>query len=199
MIMVDDGRPVRSGDRSEEVLEFWFGAADSPHAGSFREIWFERDAGFDAEIRRRFLNDVEAAAAGDLDGWRDAARSCLALILLLDQFPRNLFRGDPRAWATDPMAKATADHVLAQSYDQCLPATMRSFVYMPLMHSEDLADQRRSVALFEQLGHATSLLAARRHLYIIDRFGRFPHRNGILGRETTSEEAAFLQEPDSSF
>lgn len=172
-------------------MDFWF--------GHDRKAWFGKDPLFDAEIDRLFRADVERAVAGDLDDWLAEPESCLALLVLLDQFPRNLYRNDPRAWAADPKALAAARHALAQGFDELLPERARPFIYMPFMHSENVDDQRRCVGLFERLGDEDALRSARRHRDIIDRFGRFPHRNAVLARESTSVEAKFLLEPNSSF
>src|SRR6185437_77311 len=164
--------------------------------------WFRREPGFDAACRA-FLAECGEAAAGRHDhwlGWRDGA---LALILLLDQLPRNLFRESPQAYATDGAARHAAATAIARGFAVALPPVRRRFVYMPFMHSENLADQERSLALFETMqddpDNADSLAAARRHRGIIARFGRFPHRNAILGRTTTPDEAAFLAGPDAGF
>jgi uncharacterized protein (DUF924 family) len=167
-------------------------------------VWFKKDAAFDDRIRQRFLPDYERAAAGDYTPWRSQPRSCLALILLLDQVPRNLFRGDARSYATDAEALAVAEAAIAQGHDQALIPVERLFMYLPLEHSEDLARQQRCVQLFETLVKeapelASTLDYAYRHRDVIARFGRFPHRNHILGRTTTPEEAAFLQQPGSRF
>lgn len=187
--------------RVDEVLEFWF--SGEAERGSFREAWFEKDEGFDREISTRFQEDYERAAAGELEGWQDSERGCLALTLLLDQFPRNMFRGEARAFATDHRARAVADHTVSEGMDLALPPLQRMFVYLPFEHSEATADQQRSVELFlaldEELDGLDLLSYARRHADIIARFGRFPHRNAVLGRDTTPEEARFLEEPDSSF
>ena len=187
--------------KADEVLDFWFGREGEPGYGGFREEWFRKDPGFDEEVRRRFEGLHEAAAAGDLDGWRDDARSCLALVILLDQFPRNMFRGDSRSYATDRKAQETAGYAVDHALDRELPEFQRMFLYMPFMHSEDLAHQRRSVELFRRLGEdeADADSYAVRHMEIVERFGRFPHRNEVLGRATTPEEAEFLQQPGSSF
>ncbi len=186
----------------EEVVDFWFGREDEPGYGEFREAWFRKDPEFDQQIRDRFEDLYEAAATGELDDWKKEARSCLALVILLDQFPRNMFRGDPRSYATDRKAQETAGYAVDRALDRELPPFQRMFLYMPFMHSEDLAHQRRSVELFRALGgegeEAPSYYAVR-HMEIIERFGRFPHRNEILGRQTTSEEAEFLTQPGSSF
>ncbi|MFQ5783935.1 MAG: DUF924 family protein [Alphaproteobacteria bacterium] len=185
--------------RSEQILAFWFGAPGDPDHGRPRKIWFEKDAALDAEVRRCFLADYKGAAAGALDHWQETPRGALALIVLLDQFPRNMFRDDPRAYASDAKARAVARRAIDAGFDRALPPIERRFLYLPFEHSEDLADQRRSVALFRDLGDKASIEWATRHLEIVERFGRFPHRNAALGRETTPEEAAFLKEPDSSF
>ena len=188
---------------ADEVLDFWFGREDEPGYGEFREAWFRKDEGFDDEVRERFGSLYERAAAGELDGWREEARSCLALVICLDQFPRNMFRGDGRTHATDAKAVDTASYAVERALDRELPPFQRMFLYMPFMHSENLEDQRRSVELFGRLAEkpgapdVTSYAAG--HMEIVERFGRFPHRNEILGRETTPEEAEFLEGPNSSF
>ncbi len=182
-----------------DIIDFWFGPAGSPAYGQDREAWFARDPAFDSAIRAAFARDYEAAATGRRNAWLDEPEPCLALVLLLDQFPRNLFRGSPRAYAMDVAARAAADRALTSGYDRILPRFTRKFLYMPYMHSELLGDQRRSLALFEALGEDAPLNAARRHLEIVARFGRFPHRNASLGRTTRPEEATFLLEPHSSF
>jgi len=188
---------------ADEVLSFWFGREDEPGYGEFREAWFRKDEGFDREVRERFGPLYERAASGELDGWREDARSCLALVICLDQFPRNMFRGDGRTHATDAKAVDTANHAVERALDRELSPFQRMFVYMPFMHSESLEDQRRSVELFERLaekpGAPDVTSYARGHMEIVERFGRFPHRNEILGRETTPEEAEFLKGPNSSF
>ena len=189
----------------DDILTFWFGQPGEPGYTEPRGRWFEHDPAFDAECARRFLATHEKAAAGGLQAWRDEPRSALALLLLLDQFPRNLFRDSPRAYATDALAREVARHALARGLDVPLPPVWRWFFYLPFEHSEDIHDQRLSVSLFEALAPqhpatgAETLEYARRHHDIIARFGRFPHRNARLGRESTPEEVAFLQEPNSSF
>jgi uncharacterized protein (DUF924 family) len=188
---------------ADEVLAFWFGREDEPGYGEFREAWFRKDPEFDQQVQERFGLLYERAAAAELDGWREEARSCLALVICLDQFPRNMFRGDGRTHATDDKALETARYALERALDRELPPFQRVFVYMPFMHSESVEDQRRSVELFGRLAEtpgAPDLTSyAVGHMEIVERFGRFPHRNVILGRETTPEEAEFLQGPDSSF
>jgi uncharacterized protein (DUF924 family) len=189
-------------ERAGEVLDFWFGREGEPGYGEFREAWFRRDPEFDRRIRDRFEPLYEEAAAGGLDDWKDEAHSCLALVILLDQFPRNMYRGDPRTYATDGKAQEIAEYAVDRALDRELPPFQRSFLYMPFMHSEDLEHQRRSVELFGGLAgprESGSPDYAVRHMEIIERFGRFPHRNEILGRQTTPEEAVFLTQPGSSF
>jgi uncharacterized protein (DUF924 family) len=149
-------------------------------------------------VRRRFLPLWEQAARGELDRWRSAPLASLALIVVLDQFPRNMFRGTARAFASDALALAAARSALERSFDRLLSREERTFVYLPFEHAEDLAAQRRSLALFRALD-PDDMEYARRHYEIIARFGRFPHRNAILGRESTPEEADFLKQPGSSF
>jgi len=184
---------------AEDVLGFWFGRRGETGYGLPRPVWFERDPAFDQAIRERFLGDCEAALAGERAAWRFGARRCLALILLLDQFPRNLFRDSPRAYAGDAMALETARHAVDRAYDRALPPVMRQFVYLPYQHSESLADQERSIPLFAALPLPDCLDYALRHRAIVARFGRFPHRNAALGRASTPEETAFLAEPGPSF
>jgi len=190
------------GDRAEEVLAFWFAEDEDDPAGP-RAVWFEKDPEFDGEIRRRFMDEYERAAAGELDHWLEQPRSSLALMLLLDQFPRNLFRGDSRAFATDGKALAAARLAVERGFDRELPKLWRWFIYLPFEHSEELADQRRSVELFRASGEdpesAYATDYAVKHLEIIERFGRFPHRNKTLGRKSTPEEEEFLTHPGSSF
>ena len=185
----------------DEILDFWFGG--EAERGQFREVWFKKDEDFDREISTRFRGDYETAVSGGLGDWQDSERGCLALILLLDQFPRNMFRGDARAFATDHRARAVADHAVSEGMDLALPPIQRMFVYLPFEHSENVEDQRRSIELFlaldEELDGPDLLSYARRHAEVISRFRRFPHRNAALGRDTTPEEAEFLEEPGSSF
>ncbi|MBD1809673.1 DUF924 domain-containing protein [Microcoleus sp. FACHB-SPT15] len=189
--------------QAEAILEFWFGKPDEADYGKSRKVWFTKNPEFDDEVRSRFLNVHNQAAAGKLNDWNATPQGCLALIILLDQFPRNMFRGQPQAFATDPQALAYARHAVTQGFDKELPKLQRWFVYLPFEHSENLADQHRCVELCEQLGDEPEMREAvdyaYRHLRVIERFGRFPHRNRILGRETTPEEAEFLKQPGSSF
>ena len=166
------------------VLAFWREAGPNK--------WFNKDTAFDDAIRGRFLATHEAAAAGQLAAWEENAEGALALLITLDQFPRNMFRGSARAFATDPLAREVADRAIAKGFDQQVAAFERGFFYLPGMHSERLADQERCVALYEALGDPEDLKYAQIHAEIIRKFGRFPHRNAVLGRATTSEEQAFL-------
>jgi uncharacterized protein (DUF924 family) len=168
-----------------EVIEFWRQAGPS--------LWFAKDADFDRRFRETFLEAHEAAARGDLDGWLATHEGALALLLLLDQFPRNAFRGTPRMYATDAAARRIARAAVDAGRDQHMPKALRTFFYLPFGHSEDLADQERSVALCRHLGPPDSA-SSERHRDIVRRFGRFPHRNSILGRSMTPEEQAFLDQ-----
>ena len=186
-------------DRVTALIDFWFGPPDDPAREQHREIWFRSTEEFDAALRREFLADYEAAAAGVLRSWEASPETALALLLLLDQVPRNIFRGTPRAYATDAAACAVADRALERSFDQMVPPTWRLFFYMPFHHSEDLADQHRSVALFDALPRNPDHRGALRrygcpYVEVIERFGRFPHRNEILDRQSTLDEIAFMAE-----
>lgn len=167
------------------VIAFWNEAGP--------QKWFSKDDDFDRRFRDGFLTAHEAAARGELDGWLDAPESALALVLLLDQFPRNAFRGKPRMFATDSLARATTDLAILRGHDRGVEERVRFFFYLPFGHSEDLADQERGLALGEHLGPEVSK-HARGHRDIVQRFGRFPHRNAVLGRPSTEAELAFLAE-----
>ena len=186
-----------------EVLSFWFGAPESPERGRPRKCWFEKSEAFDAEIRSRFLKLYEPAAAGELSAWERTPLAALALAVVLDQFPRNMFRGEARAFAADPLALRVARRMVDHGFDSLLRPVERWFTYLPFEHAEDLAAQRRSIALFGGLAgdpdSAGTIDYAHRHYTIISRFGRFPHRNAMLGREATSEEMDFLSQSGSSF
>lgn len=158
------------------------------------EKWFNRDDAFDAMLRDRFGEAQAAAAHGLLDDWQATPEGALALVLLLDQIPRNIHRSTPAAFATDPAARRVAAASLERGYDTRVAPELRSFFYLPFMHSEELADQKRCVALYQALGNADSLRYAEEHHDIIARFGRFPHRNRILGRETSADEQAYLED-----
>ncbi len=186
----------------EDVLGFWFGNEGDDGYGEFREEWFRKDAAFDEEIRERFLGLYEEAAAGKHDNWREDARGAVALVIVLDQFPRNMFRDDPRAYEADGKACEAARYAVERALDRELRPLERWFLYMPFMHSEEIEDQRLALDLFRNLGkvgEADPMPYAEGHAEIVERFGRFPHRNAILGRETPVEEAEFLRGPGSSF
>lgn len=167
------------------LLAFWRAAGP--------RRWFSPDAAFDAELRDRFLRSHEAAVAGELAHWSATAEGALALVLLLDQFPRNAFRGSARMYASDALARAAADAAIQAGFDRQVEAELRGFFYLPFMHSEELADLERCVRLNEAVG-GESLRYARHHRDIVARFGRFPHRNALLGRSSTPEEDRFLAE-----
>jgi uncharacterized protein (DUF924 family) len=190
-------------ERARVLLDFWFGPPGDPQREQRRQIWFRGPPDFDATLDRLFRADHERAAAGELAAWETAPHSALALVLLLDQLPRNIFRGTPRAYQTDALARAAASRVIAQGFDQALPPVWRWFIYLPFEHSEDIADQSRAVELFATVPDGADpergLRIVLRHHEIIERFGRFPHRNAILGRASTPEEIEFLKEPDSAF
>ena len=188
----------------EEILTFWFDEIrDEPaYFEEYAPRWFVQNADFDREIVQRFRADYELAAQGQLTHWTQTARGGLALILVLDQFPRNMFRNDPRAFATDPLAQQLAEQMIATEFDRQLRLVERYFVYVPFMHSEDRAHQQRSVLLFQQLVEERAYFDTPyvvKHQEVIDRFGRFPHRNTVLGRASTPAELAFLKQFGSSF
>ena len=189
--------------RAKALLDAWFGPPADPARETHREIWFKSTADFDAALRRDFLADYEAAAAGALASWEALPESALALVLLLDQIPRNIFRGTPRAYATDAAACAAADRALARGFDQLVAPVWRRFFHMPFHHSENIDDQQRSQALFDTRPRDPDRRDSLRryghpYLEVIERFGRCPHRNAILGRESTPAELAFLAERDKS-
>lgn len=187
--------------KAQEVLLFWFGGPDEQ--GKRHKRWFEKDAAFDRQIRERFLGLYEKAAAGRLAHWKRRAADCLALIVVLDQFPRNMFRGSARAFAADPLALEAARHAVAQGFDRTMTPVERQFVYLPFEHSERLEDQLRACELtqpltaFQETADAYRYAAA--HRDIVQRFGRFPHRNAALGRASSEEEIEFLKQPGSGF
>lgn len=188
---------------AREVLAFWFGEPGAPAHGQPRPAWFRKDPAFDGEIRRRFLALHARAALGECDRWRADPDGLLALILVLDQFSRNLYRDDPRAFSQDTAALACAQEMIGRGWDAARLPVERQFAYLPFEHAEDLAMQDRSVELFsalEAFAETKGLTEwAEKHRVIVRRFGRFPHRNAALGRESTPEEIAFLEEPGSRF
>ncbi len=169
----------------DAVLAFWREAGP--------ERWFKADPVFDAEIHKRFIATHEVAAAGQLASWEESAAGALALVLALDQFPRNLFRGMARAFATDVRALQVARRAIERGFDREFQPPLRNFFYLPYMHSEELADQERSVAYMRSIGDDNGSKFAEIHRDVIRRFGRFPHRNEALGRASTPEEIAFLK------
>jgi uncharacterized protein (DUF924 family) len=169
----------------EDVLEFWRAAG--------HDRWWSKNDAFDAEVRERFTDTWNAARTGRLSSWQATDKGVLALVIVLDQFPRNIFRNDARAFSTDALAREVAARAIAQGRDQRIEPLLRVFIYTPFMHSEDLADQERCVALLDQSGYEENYKFALEHAEIIRKFGRFPHRNRVLSRETKPEEAAFLE------
>lgn len=176
----------------EEVIGFWFDELEPVQ-------WYRKDPALDAEIGRRFGALLEAAGRGELWRWRDSARGRLAEVIVLDQFSRNVHRDTPLAFARDPVALVLAQEAVALGADRRLETPWRAFLYMPYMHSESLAVHDEAVRLFDQPGLEENLDFEHRHRDIIVRFGRYPHRNAILGRNSTPEELAFLEQPGSSF
>jgi uncharacterized protein (DUF924 family) len=195
----------------EDVLAFWFGELDERGLAGEEQSkrWWKKDASFDALIEDRFGGLIEAVCADDKESWLESPEGSIAYVIVLDQFCRNVHRGTPRMYAEDDRALRAAERSVERGFDRMLPLAQRAFLYMPLMHCESKEAQERCVALFETMaselaGEAAERVkgyvdAAHSHRRIIDRFGRFPHRNEILGRESTAEEAAFLDEPGSSF
>ena len=181
-------------DLQQEILDFWF-VETQP------QQWFQVNEGFDALIAQRFGNAYERATSGALDDWQNNADGALALIILLDQFPRNMFRGTPKAFETDKKALVVAKFAISKGLDQVHSVQKKRFLYLPFEHSENINDQRRCVELFEKIkddapmGHEYAL----RHLDVIDKYGRFPHRNKVLGRDSSAEEEEYLAQEGSGF
>ena len=194
--MVADPTPppfsAEDGGTIEAILNFWF-VENGP------KQWFTNDPVFDAAIRDRFAGLVERAAKGELSHWRATVRGALAEIIILDQFPRNLYRGDARAFGCDSLAREAAGQALQMKVDQAVSETERVFIYLPFEHSEAAEDQKISLRLCATLSDKSFLDWAEKHKKVIDRFGRYPHRNAVLGRPSTAEELAFLEEEGSSF
>ena len=185
---------------AQEVLDFWFGAQDAPGYGEARAAWFQKDEAFDAEIQRKFGGLHAASSHGMLDYfWKDSAPGNLALVLTLDQFSRQLYRNDAKAFAQDAHALILAKHAIEQGFDKDALPVQRTFWYLPFEHSENLEDQDRSMELLKPLGNPELTRYAEEHRAVIARFGRFPHRNAVLGRESTPEEEAYLAQPGSGF
>lgn len=197
-------------ETAQSLHQYWFGGVADHESGQRQaKLWWSKDAALDTELTERFASLVTAARSGQLEQWNDSARERLALILLTDQLPRNIFRGTPAAFASDPVARQLCLAGLDRGDDKALKPIERVFFYLPLEHSELMQDQDQAVKLFTALFQAVPqpvmeqyrgfLTYALRHRHVIERFGRFPHRNAILGRQSTPEETAFLAEPGSSF
>lgn len=176
----------------QAVIDFWFSEIEPKQ-------WWKKDNSFDVMISERYGNLHKQANAGELFQWRDTALGSLAEVIILDQFSRNIYRDQPESFACDPMALALAQFAISKGFDRELPQTQRVFLYMPFMHSESKAIHIEAVKLFEHLGIADNLDFEHKHKVIIDRFGRYPHRNHILGRQSTEEEIEFLKQPNSGF
>jgi len=189
--------------RAREVLDFWFGRNLELVPAVLQKRWFAGDPAFDAEVLTRFLALYREARWGGLVDWCQGPVRCLAYVILLDQFPRNMFRGSPMSFESDPLAVVAAREAAARRFDKEVPPLGRAFFYLPFEHSEDLADQDECARLFAQWPDEPALATfndyARRHREVIARFGRFPHRNAVLGRSSTPEEIEFLRRPGSSF
>ncbi len=177
---------------SQDILDFWFSELAPAQ-------WYKADKALDAATKVRFEAVYRELSRAVPPGWRESARGVLAAVIVFDQFPRNMFRGLPQAFATDANALALSQEAIGKNHDRELNAAERQFLYMPFQHAENRALQTRSVQLFESLGNANALDFAHRHRAIIERFGRFPHRNAILRRSSTAEELDFLKQPGSSF
>ena len=199
-----DGNREGIIDRAaDEVLAFWFGAPDSPERGRYRKAWFTKDLVFDQACRDRFHAVHTQAAADGPEAWQRTPRRCLAYVILMDQMSRNMFRDSPQAFAFDAQALAMAHHAVEAGFERALGPLERMFLYLPFEHSENLADQRRSLELFSELRElsepADVMRSAQAHYDVIARFGRFPHRNRILGRSSTAEELEYLSKPGAGW
>ena len=198
------GRQAKEDDAAiQSVLDFWFAPEGHPERGTFREAWFEKQPAFDAACRHHFETLLVEAASGALDRWSDTAEGALALLVLLDQLPRNIHRGTPGAFATDGQALSLARRMVARGFDLSLDPVMRLFVYLPFEHAEDLAVQDEAVRLTESLPATPwrnrTVRAVHAHRDVIAAFGRFPHRNAILGRASTPAELEYLARPGAGF
>jgi uncharacterized protein (DUF924 family) len=186
----------------QEIFDFWFGRRDDAEYGQVRDHWFRKDDKFDGAIRQRFGAPVDRAITGGFAEW-ESPHGALARVLLLDQFTRNIYRGTPRAFAGDALAYEVAQRIVSHGEDATLTPVERWFLYMPFVHAESAAGQARSLELFTRLRDETGLADpldwARRHAEVIRRFSRYPHRNAILGRQSTAEELEFLAQPGSGF
>lgn len=176
--------------KAEDLVDFWF-------SERVAKYWFNSTAEFDNELRQLYESVYLDAKAGQHDNWLDTAMGCLALVILFDQLPLNIYRGDKKSFATEEKSREVAKHAIKQSYDQCLDEKQKAFLYMPFMHSENIEDQERSVKLFENAKLTGNIRFARHHREIVKRFGRFPHRNKILGRDSTDDELVYLQSKEA--
>ncbi len=196
----EDQTPSGSGQALVSgVLSFWFGDPGDADFDDKGQWWFNADADLDAEIGRKFMDAYRQAASGELDRLRETPDGCLALIILLDQFSRNLFRGSAEAFAADAKARELADYAISQGYDRDFSRNRKLFTYLPFEHSEDLADQERAVELIAALDDEHLTGYAVQHRDIVAEFGRFPHRNAVLGRESTAAELRLLEDPKNAF
>ena len=173
-----------------DIIEFWF----SPRV---KKLWFKSTAEFDRELREKYLDTWQQAKNGELDHWRDSAAGCLALVIVFDQFPLNMFRHDAERYSTEARSREVARHAIEAGFDSALEADQKAFLYMPFMHSEDLADQRLALELYQQPGLESNLRFARHHHDVVARFGRFPHRNEALGRQSTEAEIEYLNSKEA--
>ena len=180
---------------SKEILTFWFGTVDLSVEMEKRQVWFRATPEFDRYLVDHYAGVHERAAAGEFDHFKQTPEDCLTLIMALDQFPRNIHRGTPRAFATDPKARGVAEYALEAGYDRGFARWPRTFIYLPFEHSELMADQERALVLYRSLGSEDSMRAAVGHHDAIKRFGRFPHRNAVMGRPNTPEEEEYLKDP----
>jgi uncharacterized protein (DUF924 family) len=178
--------------KSEMIIKFWFEEIEP-------QAWFKKDEAFDKALISRFSKTHNAAVNGELFNWRESPEGRLAEIIVLDQFSRNMFRDTPKAFAFDPLALILAQEAIAGKHDEDIPKEKRSFLYMPFMHSESLLIHEVGLNLFTEMGNEATLDFEKKHKAIIERFGRYPHRNALLGRVSTAEELAFLNQPGSSF
>ena len=174
----------------QAIVDFWFSDA-------VKKLWFNSTPEFDASLRDQYQSIWKQAADGDLDHWMDTAEGCLALVILLDQFPLNMFRGEARCFSTEAKSRAVAQTAIDQGFDETLSMEQRAFLYMPFMHSEHLDDQKTALRLFDQPGLEGNLRFARHHHGIVEQFGRFPHRNEILGRESSAAEIEYLNSKEA--
>lgn len=204
------GTTTHATGRAADVLEFWFGTADATARGiPFDARWFKKDPAFDEQIRREFGAELDAAGRGQLDTWARTPAGLLALCIVLDQFSRNVYRGSARAWSADPYIRSRVHRGVNEGLDRHLGPSQRGFLYLPFEHSEDLADHERALALFGRMAASADpeeaglgrmyLQYEQQHRDIVLRFGRYPHRNAVLGRKSTPDELAFLEGPASSF